>query len=144
MKLYKLYLAKPLLVFYLLMLAAWVLAGVIGTVYAVLGGFGSNGPPATAFLVMSVVGLFTAYMWLRIPFEIAVRDDSVIEFRSIFRRIAISPIEIKSLRAKPYALGFIDVVHTRGRVHLLSQMDGLHEFIATIKSLNPAVQVRGC
>jgi hypothetical protein len=144
MKLYKLYLTKPLLVFYLLMLAAWVLAGVIGTIYGVVGGFGSNGPPAVAFLVMLVVALFTAYMWLRIPFEITVRDDSVIEFRSVLRRVVISPIEIKSVRAKPYALGFIDVVHSGGTVHLLSQMDGFHEFIATLKLSNPAVRVHGC
>ncbi len=144
MKLYKLYLAKPLLIFYLLMLAVWVSAGVVGTVYGAVGGFGSDGPPAVAFLVMLVVALFTAYMWLRIPFEITVRDDCVIEFRSVLRRVAISPIEIKSVRAKRYALGFIDVVHEGGTVHLLSQMDGFHEFIATLKSLNPAVQIQGC
>jgi len=144
MRVYKLYLAKPLLIFYLLVLVAWVLAGVIGTIYGAVWGFGSNGPPSVAFLAMLFVALFTAYMWLRVPFEIKVRDDSIIEFRSVFRRIAISPIEIKSVRAKPYALGFIDVVHGGGTVHLLSQMDGFHEFITTLKSLNAAVEIRGC
>ena len=43
MKLYKLYLAKPLLVFYLLMFAALFLAGAIGTIYGAVGGFGSTG-----------------------------------------------------------------------------------------------------
>ncbi len=62
MKLYKLYLAKPLLIFYLLMLAVWVSVGVVGTIYGAVGGFGSDGPPAVAFLVMLVVALFTAYM----------------------------------------------------------------------------------
>jgi len=144
MKLYRLYLAKPLLVFYLLMLAVWVFAGVFGSIFGALGGFGPDGPPAVAFLALLVVPLFIAYMWLRVPFEIKVRDDSIIEFRSVFRRTAISPLEIRSVRAKPYALGFIDIVHTGGTVHLLNQMDGFHEFIATLKSLNPAVQIQGC
>ncbi len=144
MKLYKLYFAKPLLIFYLLVFAAWVLAGVIGTIYGAVGGFGSDGPPAWAFLIILVGALFNAYMWLRIPFEIKVRDDSIIEFRSVLRRVAISAIEITSVRAKPYALGLIDVVYVGGKVHLLSQMDGFHEFITILKSLNPAVQIQGC
>jgi hypothetical protein len=144
MKIYKLYLAKPLLVFDLLMLAAVVLAGVILTILAAAGRFGADGPPAVAFLVMLVVALFTAYMWLRVPFEIKVRDDGIIEFRSLLRSVAVSPGEIMSVRAKRYALGFIDVVHSRGTVHMLSQMDGLHEFITTLKSVNPAVKIQGC
>ncbi len=144
MKLYKLYLAKPLLVFYLLMFAALFLAGAIGTIYGAVGGFGSNGPPTVAFLVMLVVALFTAYMWLRIPFEITVRDDNIMEFRSVLRRVAISPVEIKSVRAKRYALGFIDVRHSGGTINLLSQMDEFHEFVSTLKSLNPSIEIKGC
>src|SRR6266436_691399 len=144
MKLYKLYLAKPLLVFYLLMFAALFLAGAIGTIYGAVGGFGSNGPPTVAFLVMLVVALFTAYMWLRIPFEITERDDNIMEFRSVLRRVAISPVEIKSVRAKRYALGFIDVRHSGGTVNLLSQMDGFHEFVSTLKSLNPSIEIKSC
>ena len=78
------------------------------------------------------------------PFEIKLRDDSIIEFRSVFRRTTISPMEVKSVRAKPYALGFVDVVHQGGTVHLLNQMDGFHDFISTLKSLNPSVKIQGC
>jgi hypothetical protein len=144
MKLYKLYLAKPLLVFYLLILAAWVFAGVIGIVVGALGKLGSDGPPVWAIVIWFSVALFVAYMWLRIPFEIKIHDDNMIEFRSLLRKTIISPVEIKSVRAKRYTLGFIDVVHQGGTVHLLSQMDGFHEFISTLKSLNPAVQIQGC
>jgi hypothetical protein len=144
MRLYRLYIAKPLLVFYLLMLAAWVFAGIIGIIVGAAGKFGSDGPPAWIFLILVVVALFTAYMCLRIPFEIKMRDDAHIEFRSVLRRTTISPAEIKSVRAKPYVLGFVDVVHRTGTVHLLSQMDGFHDFISTIKSLNPEVRVVGC
>jgi len=144
MRIYRLYVAKPLLIFYVLMLAAWVFAGIIGIILGAVGRLGSDGPPPWIFLVLLVVVLFAAYMWLRIPFEIKVRDDALIEFRSVLRRTTISPIEIKSVRAKPYALGFVDVVHRTGTIHLLSQMDGFHDFILTIKSLNPDVKIAGC
>jgi hypothetical protein len=83
-------------------------------------------------------------MWLRMPFEIKIHDDNMIEFRSVLRTTTISPVDIKPVRAKPCALGFVDVVHQKGRVHLLSQMDGFHDFISTIKSLNPTVKIAGC
>lgn len=144
MKLYKLYLAKPLLVFYLLILAAWVFAGVIGIILGAMGKFGSDGPPVWAFVIWLCGALFVAYMWLRIPFEIKIHDDNMIEFRSVLRRTTVSPHEIKSVRAKRYAVGFVDIVHQKGRVHLLNQMDGFHDFIFTIESLNPAIKIEGC
>jgi hypothetical protein len=144
MKLYKLYLAKPLLVFYLFMLAAWVFAGLIGIILGVMAKFGSDGPPVWAFVIWFCGALFVAYMWLRIPFEIKIHDDTMVEFRSVLGRTIISPVEVKSVRAKPYALGFVDIVHQKGKVHLLSQMDGFHDFLSTIKSLNPAIKIEGC
>ena len=144
MKLYKLYLGKPLLIFYLVMLAVFVSVGVVGIVVGAIGKLSSEGPPVWVFVILLGFALFNAYMWLRFPFEIKVRDDSIIEFRSVFRRTTISPMEVKSVRAKPYALGFVDVVHQGGTVHLLNQMDGFHDFISTLKSLNPSVKIQGC
>ena len=144
MKLYKLYLAKSLLIFYLVMLAVFVSVGVVGIVVGAIGKLSSEGPPVWVFVILLGFALFNAYMWLRFPFEIKVRDDSIIEFRSVFRRTTISPMEVKSVRAKPYALGFVDVVHQGGTVHLLNQIDGFHDFISTLKSLNPSVKIQGC
>jgi len=144
MKLYKLYLGKPLLIFYLVVLAVLVSVGIVGIVVGAIGKVGSEGPPVWVFVILLGFALFNAYMWLRFPFEIKVRDDSFIEFRSVFRRTTISPMEVKSVRAKPYALGFVDVVHQGGTVHLLNQMDGFHDFISTLKSLNPSVKIQGC
>jgi hypothetical protein len=144
MKVYKLYIAKPLLIFYLAGLATFVSVGVIGILVATLGKFGTEGPPAWVFVIVLGFALFQSYMWLRFPFEIKIRDDNMIEFRSMFRRVTLSPCEIKAVRAKPYALGFVDVVHEKGKVHLLNHIDGFHEFLTTLKSLNPAVKVQGC
>jgi len=105
MKTYKLYLAKPLLILYLFMFSVWVLAGVVGIIAAASGMLGSDGPPGWVFVIVLGFGLFNSYMWLRIPFEIKILDDTTIEFRSLFRKTAVSPVEIKSVRAKRYALG---------------------------------------
>ena len=144
MKLYKLYLGKPLLIFYLVVLAVLVSVGIVGIVVGAIGKLGSEGPPVWIFVILLGFALFNAYMWLSFPFEIKVRDDSFIEFRSVFRRTTMSPMEVKSVRAKPYALGFVDVVLQGGTVHLLNQMDGFHDFISTLKSLNPSVKIQGC
>ena len=144
MKLYRLYLAKPLLIFYLLMFGVWTVVPAILIVVGAIWSLGSDAPPIWIFLICLCFGCFLSYMWLRIPFEITVRDDSNIEFRSLFRRTVVSPREIKSVRAKRYSIGLVDVAHERGTVHLLNQMDGFHDFIATLKSNNPAVEIKGC
>lgn len=144
MKVYRLYFAKPLLVFYLLMLGVWIFGSLVGIIAAALGKFGSDGPPVWVFLITLGFALFISYMWLRFPFEIKVCDDSTIEFRSVFRRTSVSPMAVKSVRAKPYALGFVDIAHQGGTVHLLNQMDGFHDFISTLKSMNPSVRIQGC
>ena len=120
------------------------LAGIAGIVATALGKLGPAGPPVWVFILWLGWLSFMSYMWLRFPFEIRIRDDAKIEFRSLFRTTIISPTEIKFVRAKRYALGFVDVVHQSGTVHLLNQMDGFHDFIATIKSLNPAAKIQGC
>lgn len=144
MKLYKLYVAKPLLVYYLAMLGLFVLVGIVGLGASTAGKFGADAPPAWVFVIVLVFAVFTAYMWLRYPFEIRIRDDSAVEFRSVFRRTTISPSDIQLVRAKRYAIGFVDVIHGGGKIHLLNHMDGFHDFIATLKSLNPSIKIQGC
>jgi uncharacterized membrane protein len=144
MKSYKLYIARPLLIFYLFMFGIVELIGIVGLIVAATGKLGPDGPPVWVFFLLVCAVSFASYMWLRFPFEIRVHDDTNIEFRGLFRTMVISLTEIKSVRAKLYALGFVDVVHQRGTVHLLNQMDGFHDFIATIKSINPGVEIKGC
>jgi hypothetical protein len=78
------------------------------------------------------------------PFEIKIHDDATIPFHSLLRTTAVSPAEIKSARAKRYALGLVDVLQARGAVHLVNQMHGFHDFLSTSKSLNPATKIEGC
>jgi hypothetical protein len=43
-----------------------------------------------------------------------------------------------------FSPGFVDVQHRGGMIHLMSRMDGFHDFVATLKSINPAIEVTGC
>ena len=143
MKVYRLYLAKPLLIVYLLVILSWPLIGVLGIGAALFGAFGPDRSAAWLFVVLLGIGLLNSYMYLRFPFEIKLIDD-MFEFRSVVRKTLVPVAEIKSVRAKRYTIGFVDVRHARGTVHLINQMDGFHEFVGTVKSLNPAAKIEGC
>lgn len=143
-KLYKLYFWKPLVAIYVGVPALFILAGLICFGAALAGKFGTDGPPAWVFVFVVAFGIVNGYMWVRFPYLITVQEDGTIQFRSIFRTTTISPLEIKSIQAKPYTLGFIDIAHQRGSVHLLSQFDGLHELLTTLKTINPSMIIRDC
>ncbi len=144
MKSYSLYLSKLFLVFYFSFFAVFILVALLGIAIGVAGKIGPDGPPTWVFVLVLAFVLFAAYMWLRFPYQITIRDDASVEFKSIFRKTTTSLSEIVSVQAKRNAIGFVDVVHNMGTVHLLNQMDGFHDFVATIKAANPAVTVKGC
>jgi hypothetical protein len=136
-------LAKPLVIFYLVLFIALPLAlAVVGTC-AGLGLFGSDGPPAIAFLIGLPVALYASYTYLRIPFEIQVENDTA-TFRSVLRKRAVPLVEISSIRANRFSVGFLDIKYRSGTFHLVNQMDGFHDFIFAVKSANPSVIVKGC
>src|SRR5258708_28926410 len=143
MKVYRLYIARPLLIVYLLFILSWPLIGVVGIAAAVFGLFGPDRSAVWLFVIVLGIGLFSSYRWLRFPFEIRV-NDGMVEFRSVVRKTVVPVAEIRSVRAKRYTLGFVDVRHGRGTVHLINQMDGFHDFVYTVKSLNPAAKIEGC
>ena len=143
MKVYRLYVAKPLLIVYLLVILSWPLVGVAGIAAAMLGAFGPDRSAAWLFVMVLGIGLLNSYLCLRFPFEIRV-NDGVAEFRSVVRRTVVPMAAIKSVCAKRYTLGFVDVRHGRGTVHLIHQMDGFHDFVSTVKTLNPGAKIEGC
>lgn len=142
MKVYRLYLAKPLLIFYLVLLIAFPLAFAVLSTCAALGLFGAA-PPAIIFVVGLPIALYASCMCLRIPFEIRMENDTA-EFRSVFGKRVVPLSEISSIRARQFSLGYVGVTHANGTIYLINQMDGFHEFVTTVKSSNPSVIVKGC
>jgi hypothetical protein len=141
MRVYKL--VKP--VRYLLWGLLVFLAG-IGVVVGVQGLAAAGAPPdlkGIALLWLGIV-LWIGYVYLRIPFEITLKDDNLLEFKSVLKTTAVAPGDIVAIKGTPLSLGFINVKHRGGTIRLICQMTGLYELIYTVKSLNPAVEIKGC
>ena len=97
------------------------------------------------FLSLWFCGLgWVWYSYLKMPIEIKISSENSIEFRSVLKPVRLSPQEIKSIKAMPLSPGFINIRHTKGTVRLINQMDGFYDFVSTLKSLNPSIQVKGC
>lgn len=80
------------------------------------------------------------YSYLKVPFRITIHDDTSIEFFSIVRRTIISPGQIESLKNWG---ALIRIKYKGGKLMIFYQMDGLHDFITTVKSVNPSIELKG-
>ncbi len=94
-------------------------------------------------ILLPIVGVIW-YFYLRIPLEIATEDGNSFKFRSVITRTELSPYEIISIKGMFMSPGFIRLKHTGGTITLFTQMTGLHEFISTVKAVNPNVEISGC
>ncbi len=96
------------------------------------------------FAVILGVLLLVWNVYLRIPYAIARGDDDVLTFKSLLQRTVVAPRDIVSIKALPLSLGFIKLKHKAGALRLLCQVTGLYELIHMVKSMNPAVEIKGC
>src|SRR2546421_520807 len=101
MKLYKLYLGKPLLIFYVVMLAVFVSVGVVGIVVGAIGKLSSEGPPVWVFVILLGFALFNAYMWLRLP------DMSGLESRALDGCVEVAYADGEHMRFLLQSCGFL-------------------------------------
>jgi hypothetical protein len=117
----------------------------VGLFMAFLGFRGGN-PPGVSDVALLWLGLLAWiwYLFLRIPFEIRLRDDNVLEFVSVIRTTVVAPRDLVSIKGMPWHLGFIKVKHTGGAIRLICQITGLYELIYTVKTLNPDIEIVGC
>ena len=144
MKTYKLYLSRGLAAFYFFAMGMMTLGGVLLLIATLFRSNSSDLPPGWfVILWLSILG-WVWYAFLRIPFEIRLLDNHSVEFRSLLRRAVVFPHEVGSIKAIPWSIGFVNVKYARGTIHLVNQIDGFHDLVATLKSLNPAIEIRGC
>lgn len=142
MKTYKL--SKSIVIFIFSILGFMTLFGCLIFIDQIVKSY-SSGQAETWFLILWLCTLgWIWYAYLRIPFEIKVQSNNSIEFHSFLKRTVLSAHEIKSIKAVPLSIGFIDIRHTRGTIHLINQIDGFHDFISTVRSINPAIEIKGC
>lgn len=103
-----------------------------------------DGPPWFVGIFWLVILCWLWYLVLSIPRRIVVHPDDQIEFVSVLRRKRFLPLEVKSVKPEATQFGFLLVQTNRGKVRLLNQFDGFHEFLTDLKAKNPSVELRGC
>jgi len=89
------------------------------------------------WLLLMVWGSFR---YITMPHTIEVTDAGSIRFVGL-RTSSVESADVNSVRTRPGAL--IEVRHTRGKIHLLAQFTGFHEFVTDLRAANPNVKVRG-
>ena len=102
------------------------------------------GPPwFVGFFFLAILGVNALWV-LWIPHKIMLHQDRTVEFTSVFRNRRVPVPEIVSIKPEGTTPGFLVVRTERSKIRLLAQFDGFHDFLTRLKSLNSAVELRGC
>jgi uncharacterized membrane protein len=107
---------------------------------------------ATAFvagvgsLLMGIIvcGMFLHFA-LRIPIEITIDEDQV-SFRGRIRTVKIPVRDILAVQTGKWFdpnRFQLDVVHKRGKLTMINQFSEFPDFLATVKELNPSIEIKG-
>jgi hypothetical protein len=86
--------------------------------------------------------LVLAWRWnqlLKTPVEVRTRDDGVIEFCGAIGRTELRVGQIK--RVMRVGRGYW-IEHAGGSLNLYGNMEGIDEFLAHLRALNPALEVK--
>jgi hypothetical protein len=110
----------------------------------VLQSSNGDGPPrAVGILWLGIVGWYW-YWILSMPHTIGVSESGNVEFIGVTRTRRTTLREIKSIKPYTAQFGFLLVKTGSGKIRILNQFDGFHDFIIRLKTANPAVELRGC
>jgi hypothetical protein len=92
-----------------------------------------------------VAGPLSLYFF-RIPFEIGFTDEPMIELRSWLRTQRLSPYEVISIRTggwnDPRAVNMV-IKYKGGKLYLSNSFSNFRDFLVTLKSLNPSIEIKG-
>lgn len=104
-----------------------------------------RGAPILLIGIFCVIGAaWNWYFILSIPYRITVYETGEIEFISVLRKRRFLPHEIESIKPQGSQFGFFRVRTRLGKLKLVNQFDGFHEFITNLKVANPSIEIRGC
>ncbi len=109
-------------------------------------GDGTAGGLFTMLLVGVVAAGALALCFLRLPFEIGFTEEPMIEFRSWLRTFTLSPYSLISIRTggwrDPRAVNVV-IKYKGGKMCLSNSFSNFRDFLLTVKSLNPSVEIKG-
>lgn len=104
----------------------------------------SQAPPLLVGVMFLVILLFSLWWILSLPSRITLAADGTVEFISRWRQWTVRAEEIRSLKPEGSHLGFLVVRTDRGKIRILAQFDGFHDFLTRLKARHPTVELRGC
>jgi len=128
----------------------WLYVAVIPCLFLVVGVFvllmtlrsPASGPPLWFSVFWLAAVLYSGYRTVTMPHTIEVASDGLIKFTGPFRRTTVAPQDI--VRIKAFSGQFLEVKHTCGKIWMLQQITGLHEFLSELKRANQSVTFKGC
>ncbi len=119
-------------------------AGIFVSITIVRHLHGAKGPPALFGLVPLAVLAIIVLRFLSLPYRITLSSDGTVEFISLLRRRTVRAEEIRSIRPQGTQFGFFVVQTDQGKITILAQFDGFHDFLSRLEALHPGVELRGC
>lgn len=142
-KIYPLYLSLFLKILMVLILILFTGVGIFLLWYTTVHAGDSVPPPLLA--VAWLTATLLPWIWiLTIPYRIRVDDLGVIELKSLVRTRTLNPADIISIQPDATQLGFLILKHSKGKIRLIHQFDGFHEFLNHLRVVNPSITLRGC
>ncbi len=142
-RVYNLYLQPGMKVMLLVVLVAFIGIGVAIGIASQFSHSPKAPPPFVGLIFLLVIGINVFY-FLSIPHRITLASDGAVEFISLLRRRRVRADEIRSIKPASAHLGFLVVSTNRGKIRLLAQFDGFHDFLTRLQARHPGVELRGC
>lgn len=102
-----------------------------------------DGPPQLIGVLWLAIVSWNWYWVLTLPHTITLTESGQVEFISILRRRKVTMREIISVKPEGQ-FGFLAIKTSIGKIRVLNQFDGFHDFLTLLKTVNPNVKLRGC
>ena len=129
-------------------LKAWLIFGGIVTIVMpgviFFMGLRDGEPPLFVAALPLVVFAMPWYQVSSTTHTINIRTDQGIEFISLLRTRTIQPSQIKSIKPAGGQFGWLCVRHSNGKIALIQQFTGFHQFLSELREVNPQVELVGC
>jgi len=84
--------------------------------------------------------LYGCYQMVTMPHTIEVTDAGMIRFGGTFKTTVVAPLGVVSVKASG---AFVQLKHAKGKIVMLHQFTGFHEFVTELKQRNGSVRLRG-
>ena len=140
---YQLYVQRYAKILIFGMLGVFTVIGLLFITGVLQSSNGDEPPRVFGIVWLGIVGWY--WFWvLSMPHTITVSESGNVEFISVIRTRRTTFRDIKSIKPYSSQFGFLIVRTGGGKIRILNQFDGFHDFILRLKTASPAVELRGC